>query len=461
MSIEEKPLRSWQQWPKILPLLVTTIVCFVLIYAVIVGFHWVSDVVRPVFIPMLISVALAYLLEPVVRWLEVKRCYSRGSATLITLVLATLIIILLLVFLIPSFWEQISDIIAKLPVAMQSVINWLNPKLLGLKTRNPKLYDKITQPINEFLQDPNAVTEPIAAVIKNSLSQIGTLTASFLNLILVPLFVYYILADFPQLQRIGNNVIPPRHRRVALHLFLQVDMVLRNFVRGQLLVCLAMAALYATGFACLRVPMWFTLGILSGFGHLVPYFGTATAAFLVIGITGLNNPEWWRLLGVILMYPIVQSTEGFILTPKILGDKLELHPFVILVGIIIGHHIFGIIGIVLAAPVMASAKVFILFFYELYINTNFYRKSGLEKDEPTFADVLAGPWALAATVSSTATVPTAATAVTAPLIMPAALATAPLPPLPPELATPEVVSNSVTPNMPPQPIDDKANNPPT
>src|SRR5262249_17854695 len=91
-----------------------------------------------------------------------------------------------------------------------------------------------------------------------------------------------------------------------------------------------------------------------------------------VGFTALNSPEWWRLLLVILMYPVVQGTEGFVLTPRILGEKLELHPFVVLVGLILGHHLFGIIGIVLAAPVLASAKIFLTHFFNNYQGSAYY-----------------------------------------------------------------------------------------
>jgi hypothetical protein len=170
------------------------------------------------------------------------------------------------------------------------------------------------------------------------------------------------------------QLVPLRNRPTVSDLFAQVDIVLRNFVRGQLLVCTAMATLYVIAFFFLDVPMWFALGVLSGFGHLVPYFGTASAAILVITFTALSSPEWWRIITVIVTYPVVQSIEGFILTPRILGEKLELHPFMVLIGIILGHHLFGILGIVLAAPVMACTKIFIGYLHQRYLKSPYYQQ---------------------------------------------------------------------------------------
>jgi predicted PurR-regulated permease PerM len=281
---------------------------------------------------------------------------------------------IVLLFLLPNFWSQLSLIVTKLPTTIKSAADWAQLKFSYLQARNPELYQQVSQHISDYVHNPEGITGPIVNFVKNSFSQLGGFTASVLNLILIPLFVYYILVDFHKLSRTLYSVIPPRHSTTVSALFQQVDGVLRNFVRGQLLVCTAMSGLYVIGFLIIGVPMGFSLGILSGFGHLVPYFGTAAAAILAIGFTALDGHVWWHILVVIAMYPIVQTIEGFVLTPRILGEKLELHPSLVLVGIIIGHHLFGILGIALAAPVMACLKVFLAFLYHLYLNSNFYRQ---------------------------------------------------------------------------------------
>ncbi len=361
------------KWPKIFPILVTILAFLVVGYMVIGAFQHLGQIIAPVFVPLLISLAMAYLLEPLVEKLESYRL-PRSNATIMALLLTSFLLLLLLFVFLPQFWAQLSDVIARLPTAAKSVAAWIRPKLDSLHNRNPMVFEKISAKLTEFTQDPSSVTEPVVDFIKGSLLQLGSVTASVLNLILIPLFAYYILVDFRHLTEMLYQTVPPRNRSTVADLFNQVDAVLRNFVRGQLLVCSAMATLYVIAFFFLDVPMWFALGVLSGFGHLVPYFGTASAGVLVVSFTALNHPEWWRIITVILCYPTVQSIEGFILTPKILGEKLELHPFIVLIGIILGHHLFGILGIVLAAPVMASAKIFIGFLYKRYLKSSFYQR---------------------------------------------------------------------------------------
>lgn len=372
---EHTPYRS--NWPKPLPWVVTIIVIIILSYLILQTVYHLGEIITPVFIPLLISGAIAYLLEPVVEYLEGFRL-SRATATLLTLFLTILVTTLTLVFVLPNFWAQLSDMLARLPAAVQSAANGLRPKLSYLQSRNPLLYDKISHEISQFTQNPTAITEPVVNFIKGGILQLGSITASVLNLILIPMFVYYMLVDLRRVAEICRQAIPQRNQTTTSQLFRQVDGVLRSFVRGQLIVCTIMASLYVIGFLLLGLPMGFTLGVLSGFGHLVPYFGTASMAILAITFTALDNHPTWHLITVILMYPVVQSIEGFILTPKILGDKLELHPFIILVGVILGHHLFGILGIVLAAPVMACAKIFIGFFYQRYLESNFYQRPAPE-----------------------------------------------------------------------------------
>lgn len=386
LGLEEKKAK----WPRIFPILLTSLAVLLMGYMVIATFRELGRIIAPVFVPLLISLAVAYLLEPLVERLESYRI-SRSNSTIIALILSGLALALVLFVFLPQFWTQLGDLIAQLPTTAKSVANWIGPKLDALHDRNPVVFERVTDKFSEFTQDPSAITEPIVGFIKGSLLQVGSLTASVLNLILIPLFIYYILVDFRNLTEMLYQLVPPRNRATTSDLFTQVDGVLRNFVRGQLLVCTAMATLYVIAFFFLDVPMWFALGVLSGFGHLVPYFGTASAAILVISFTALSHPEWWRIITVVATYPVVQSIEGFILTPKILGEKLELHPFMVLVGIILGHNLFGILGIVLAAPVMACAKIFIGYLHGRYLKSSYYqRPPQLSSQTIPFVDIAAG-----------------------------------------------------------------------
>ncbi|MCS6884647.1 MAG: AI-2E family transporter [Acidobacteriota bacterium] len=367
--------RYWQEWPAVFPFITTLLVMLVLGYALIEAFQRLREALRPVFLPLLISLAFAYILEPVVEFFE-RLSISRHRATVLTLLVSGLFLLAILLFLIPSLVSQISDIAAQLPEKGAAIAQWVRGKLQALQRFNPALYERLHHQVEGFLHDPSPLTMPVVGFVKSALGQFGHLTSSLLNFVLIPFFVYYILVDFKALASAIYKLVPERNRAAASELFGQIGSALRSFVRGQILVCTLMALLYVAAFSVLNVRMGFTLGVLSGFGHLVPYFGTAFAALLVIVFTAFDEPSIWKFLAVVACYPVIQAIEGFILTPRILGDKLELHPFLVLTGVIIGHHLFGIIGIVLAAPVMACAKIILSAVIKLYLRSPFYTRVG-------------------------------------------------------------------------------------
>jgi predicted PurR-regulated permease PerM len=175
-----------------------------------------------------------------------------------------------------------------------------------------------------------------------------------------------------------DRLIPPRHRAVASTLINRINFVISSYVRNQLVIALAMGVLYAIGFWIARVPLALSIGLLSGLLNFIPYLGTLTGLTLSLSFVALDGGGWARILGVALVFIIVQSVEGYYLTPKLLGGSLDLHPMWVLVGLMIGGSLFGILGIILAVPVIAVAKVALDFLEEIYQQSDFYRDSGLE-----------------------------------------------------------------------------------
>lgn len=167
--------------------------------------------------------------------------------------------------------------------------------------------------------------------------------------------------------------MPARHRATANDVLTKVDLALGNFVRGQLIVCFSMSVLYVVGFSLLGVPSALSLGFLSGFGHLIPYIGTFLAGVLTCTLALSDAPSLLQLGLVIGVYVIVQSTESFYLTPFVLGERLDLHPFLVIVGLLVGHHLFGILGVILTVPFLAVGKVLVGVTVEYYERSDFYR----------------------------------------------------------------------------------------
>jgi len=362
------------KWPTVLPALVTLLIVLLVADQGVALLRQIGSVLRPVLVPLLISLAIAYLLEPIVELFE-KKQFSRSGSILLTMGVAALVLVLVVVFLVPPVGKQLVESAQKLPDVVRSTIEKVKPRLEALQRLNPSAYAAVSERLTDYIKNPSGLTEPVVDWIKRGMLGLINVTSGILDLILIPFFVYYILEDYQKLRNGLYRLIPPRHQESIAVLFRDADSVASNFVRGQLTVCLAMAVFYVIGFLICGAPLALTLGILSGLGNLIPYVGTLATAVLTISLTAIERPEWWRIIGVIIVYIGVQSLEGFVLTPRILGGRLQLHPFIVIVGVIIGGSLFGIPGIILATPVVAMAKVFLLFAYRSYLDSDFYNYS--------------------------------------------------------------------------------------
>jgi len=144
------------------------------------------------------------------------------------------------------------------------------------------------------------------------------------------------------------------------------------------LIGVVMGLLYSLGFAILRVPLALTIGMLAGVLNFIPYLGTLIGLTLSLLFLVLDEAGIGRLLGVLGVFIIVQTIEGYYLTPRLIGSRLHLHPLWVLTGLLIGGNLFGLVGVILAVPVIAIAKVLLGFIEDIYQQSDFYRRTGHE-----------------------------------------------------------------------------------
>lgn len=230
-------------------------------------------------VPILASLALAYMLNPLVVVLE-KRGLSRPVATLSTLLLVILAFSALLTFVIPNLMEQGATVGQKI-IRVFTPENAARQRLL-LKRYSPVLDRILGDRIEEVLLHPaEAIGSPALWAVGGLSGFFATALAS-LDLLLVPFFVYYILIDFSAWRNQLEDLIPPRFRDTFSRLFDEVGRILETYVRGQLLIALAMAGLYGLGFLPLSVPAWAGIAIIAGLLNIVPYIGTICGLILAI-----------------------------------------------------------------------------------------------------------------------------------------------------------------------------------
>lgn len=374
---EDRPPFWWLRW---VPTVVVSAVVLYLLY--IVG--------SVAIVPVLASFAVAYLLNPIVCQAE-KRGLSPTMSSLAAILVVALVIAAFMTYVVPDLWAESTKAGSKISESFTPENAALQRSYL--RRYSPALERVAGDKIEKFLSDPvgfynENLTTPTAIVDES-----GTVTAtaggptiwstlvSSLDLLLVPFFVFYILVDFQKWRDSLEDLIPPRFRAPFSRLFDESGRILESYVRGQLLIGLIMAVLYAIGFWFLDVPAWAGIALIAGLLNAIPYVGTILGIILAGGFTIAGGGGVWDLAAVIGVFVAVQTVEGYVLTPRILGGRLNLHPMAVFLGLLIGGKLFGLLGVILAIPAIAIGKVFFKFLRELYQASHFYHDGDIHASQ--------------------------------------------------------------------------------
>lgn len=362
------------RWPWWSPYLVVAVATLFLIGLIGDRFHELSRLVWPIFVPLLVSVALAYILDPAVLWWE-RRGLRRGNAILATLLGVAALLTVGIVFVLPRVAAHLALTSQRLPEVLSGLLAAADPFLQQLRGMNEGLYERVHGRLAEIATNPSGAAAGAIDYLLTGSGSVVALTTTLLDLILIPFFVYYILLDLPRLRSDVELLIPPRYRTNVHEVFDRVAAVGSNFIRGQIVVSAWMSALYAAAYLLLGVPLAVVLGIFSGFANLIPYLGPVMAFVGVAVLTAVESPEWWRVAGILGATVLIQIVEQIVLTPRILGERLSLHPFLVLAGITIGGYLFGVLGMVLATPTIAVIRVLMTYAHHSYLHSRFYQGS--------------------------------------------------------------------------------------
>ena len=200
---------------------------------------------------------------------------------------------------------------------------------------------------------------------------VGGLTAMASGVIFLPIFMLVMLYRFHRTLQIIEGLIPPRWRPRIRHRTAQLDQLLSGYVRGMLLIAVTIGVMYAIAFKIIGVPLAIPVGLISGFGELIPYVGN-TIALIVGTLLALTTGEPGKVLWVWLAFGVVQLFEGMVLGPMVLGKQARLSALVVIIALAIGGDLFGFIGLLFAVPVTAVLKVAFIALADGYRATRFF-----------------------------------------------------------------------------------------
>lgn len=328
-----------------------------------------------VFLQLFIAFALAYVLNPAVEWFE-RRGVKRLYGIMIVFCLALLAGGSFAVFLIISITGEFSNMQLNLPAYVKHLYEITPDSIkayLGIETA-----DRLALRLSELLQQARSagpgLLKPLLAFLQQALSSTAGVLLALLGYLIIPVYLFYLLFDLPQLKAFIESYIPERFRSVYSKKLSEVDAVLSGFIRGQLSVCAILALLYSAGLYAIGIDLAIAIGALAGATFIIPYVGTIVGICFSVAMALLKFNDILHPLLCLGWFGFVQLLEGTIITPKIVGDKVGLHPLVAIIALLIGGQLFGVIGMLLAVPVTAVLQVFLRSLGECYRDSEFYRE---------------------------------------------------------------------------------------
>jgi len=317
-------------------------------------------IARNVLTPFLFAFILAYILNPAIERLERWRL-SRGLAIAIILLLFLGIFCSGIIFIIPVIQSEIGLLINKLPEYLElirvDVIPYIEERF---KVKIPATADEI---FNEAIKNVKGLSpetiSPILSFIRGVFSNLWGLIGLLLNLVIVLVVTIYLLKDFKILKEGLKTYIPEDKKGQWLKRIDEVNDIIGRFLRGQLLIAFIEGVIYSIGLSLIGIDMAIFVGFMVGLANIIPYLGFFFGLSVSILLSLIKFHDTLHILWVIILFGGVQIFETAFLSPKVMGKKVGLHPVVIILSIMLGGHLFGFFGILLAVPFTAVVKVFL------------------------------------------------------------------------------------------------------
>lgn len=324
---------------------------------------WVVYKLAPVLTPFIAAGLLAYIGDPLADRLQRLR-FPRTLAV-VTVFLLTFLFLGMLVLLVgPLVKQQIGALFAALPAITAQVEEVWLPRFA--EWLNIELGDDVG--ISAFLANYSDMAGNWAGKALSSVTSTGSmLAAAVMSLFLIPILTFYLLRDWDFIISHLRALVPDSQRKTVVRLAQESDDVLGAFLRGQLLVMVALAIIYSVGLSLVGIKFAIAIGVVSGLVSFVPYLGFVFGIGLASLTVALEPEPLWLLVGVFATFTIAQLLEGTVLTPKLVGDQIGLHPVLVIFAIAAGGQLFGFFGILLALPAAAVLSVMVRFAYDRYL----------------------------------------------------------------------------------------------
>jgi len=340
-------------------------------------------VLRGVLVPLFLAFLLAYALDPFVDRLEVLRVPRPLGAILVMLGIAGLFTVVL-IYAIPMFVDEVTEASATLPEKVRHLQTRIEPWVTStLHIKLPHSMNDLSKALTDRLQSGGAV-ETARTALFGTLGYVGVA----LSALIVPVFALYLLMDFDRIVDRVEQLIPRRWSPGISAVARDIHKTLSGYVRGQLTANVVLAALYATGLRIVDIRLAVAIGVMTGMLAFVPYIGFTMGLLLAIAMAILDWQGLGTLVGVIAVMGGVQIIDGMVITPRIVGRSVGLAPLEVILTMMAAGSLFGFLGVLLAVPLGAAAKILVQRAVRGYLASAFYNRPP-ESASPSAAETKA------------------------------------------------------------------------
>lgn len=340
-----------------------SLVVWLKIAVLVLGVYLLSQVTA-IYLPIMLAVVIAFILNPLVSFLTTiplgtrKYYLPRSIAILVSLVLAVLLLTIITTFVLLPFISEFNHLVIALP-KLANKISELT-RLIEKAVVLAQVPDNIRTLIEDSLG--KAVTYVIG-LVKNAINVAFSFATQAFELVVVPVLAYYFLKDWQTLKQDVISLFPRTSRLTATAMIEEMGTVMSNYIRGQVQISVIMGLLVFGGMYWLKVDYPLVLGLLAALTEAIPIIGPIIGAIPAIVLGYLVSPI--LAIKVAAFYIIIQQVENHIIVPKMMGHTIELHPVLIIISLLIGGQLYGIAGMILAVPVAALLKVLLRHLWDL------------------------------------------------------------------------------------------------
>ena len=335
---------------------------------ILFAFVWMF---KSVLTPFVLGIVIAYLLNPLVKGFSTKGI-GRTTSSAFIICLFFILIITVIIFVAPVVAQESADLIEALPSYLDNCFKWIQPHTIWFQENFGENY---MGDAKAFLKENISKILTFSGGLAGGLAAGGqALVGAATTLVLTPLVAFYMMREWPAITQWVEDLIPRNHETVIKDLLAQIDGKLSGFIRGQVTVAFLLGIIYAIALTIAGLNYGFLIGISAGILSIIPMVGSTIGLLVSVAVAWFQSGELQYVFIIAAIFVIGQLVEGNVLSPKLLGDSVGLHPLWILFALMAGGSLLGILGMLIAVPVAAVIGVLVSFVILQYKNSSLYKQ---------------------------------------------------------------------------------------